>query len=483
MMEEIDKIREITEAIFRNLENRGAHLSKELKIYLVDDAGFPLMDNIFTYQELIWGDDKGIPEPLKFFEALYAACRFVIQTKATPNLIVERLDGMNNIQKHFFLVKLMGLIRTNYKDIEKDEELKSYLVYLSGIANSLRNSLSGKGQTETRQINQYQEYVRELETYINNKLNLKIYKDLTEGDNAGLYNPLNFFRLLYESLQNLQSYKYTPLTFDNNLKSINLTDKQRHYLLQHLNDLIETRIKELKGQAVSNWKKSRHFRSGPRRRHQAESQDREAEQLGICQDFIKTELDRPHEKLFDEPAQLAQEENIFNFDAVKQHLEILPDTQAKIRYLIEIKTDFRQQDAGDQFPLDFEEKCDRELFKLRRYMALDDSSKGQGNPEIKNEAVTRNSAHTLARQMIAMHFLLEYAKAKCTNKAKADFIAFLTSKDPEGIRQKLSSLYQTKEDNYPKWEEDMKYVQEHFKALKLSEIVKMIENELNSEIS
>lgn len=77
-----NKIGEITEAIFRNLENRGAHLSEELKTYFVDDEGFPLMNNIFTYQELIWGEHKDICEPLQFFGFLYASFRYALQTKS-----------------------------------------------------------------------------------------------------------------------------------------------------------------------------------------------------------------------------------------------------------------------------------------------------------------------------------------------------------------------------------------------------------------
>ena len=65
--------------------------------------------------------------------------------------------------------------------------------------------------------------------------------------------------------------------------------------------------------------------------------------------------------------------NNYDFEQVKKHLNTLPDTKAKINYLIEIKTEYLQN--KDEFEWDmgttFDEKCQLEIDKIKHQLQLD----------------------------------------------------------------------------------------------------------------
>jgi hypothetical protein len=276
----------------------------------------------------------------------------------------------------------------------------------------------------------------QLESYLTNDFHLEIYEELTDGDRVGLFEPLEFFDLLYSQYKSVKDNKTKPLTVIKTLKQLKLTDKQRHCLFYYLNALI---------QKVNS--------SG------GEGRDK---QLEICASFIEKEIYNLEEVLADEAEAQPAKENRFDFDKVKQHLETLPDTESKLKYLVEIQTEYEQEESSFfRNPFDrFSEKCELEIAKLNQLMILERPKSSQTGAE--TDSTNRNPEYTTARQVLATYFLLEYAKANCPNTAKADFIAFLTSKSRERIRQFLSGLYQSKDENYTKWEKDMKYVRKHF---------------------
>jgi hypothetical protein len=294
-----------------------------------------------------------------------------------------------------------------------------------------------------------------VESYLTNDFNLEIYESLTDGDNTGMFEPLEFFKLLYAQYEAVKASKSKPLTVVKKISQLKLTDEQRYCLLDYMSSLI--------------YKENG---SGDK------SKDK---QLGICATFIQKEIHKLEGKLFsDSKAESRLSEDRFDFDKMKLHLETLTDIKAKIKYLIEIKTEYQQQDVLTQIQGDwFDDKCDKEIKKLKKLMALDSSDKTQS--EAQGQPVNHSPEHTTARQVLAIYFLLQYTKTDCPNTAKADFIAFLTNKSRERIRQFLSGLYKSKNENYTKWEKDMRYVRAHFEALGLTEIVKMIDNELNFE--
>jgi hypothetical protein len=100
-----------------------------------------------------------------------------------------------------------------------------------------------------------------------------------------------------------------------------------------------------------------------------------------------------------------------------------------------------------------------------------------------DEAPTRNPEFTTARQVLAIHFLLEYAKTPQTDKSHvARFIEFLTGKSYKNIYDAVRNPLGTKQTGKLR-EADLRYILKFFDNLGLTEVVKMINNELNSSAS
>ncbi|MFP5265563.1 MAG: hypothetical protein ACLGJB_27050 [Blastocatellia bacterium] len=171
--------------------------------------------------------------------------------------------------------------------------------------------------------------------------------------------------------------------------------------------------------------------------------------------------------------------NEFDFYKVKQHLETLPDTKARIQYLIERKTEYEQQGIVDQPQYErFDQKCDLEIKKLEKLMALEILSESRKEPQAESEAVTRNPEFTTARQVLAIHYLLQYRQmTQATNADVARFIEFLTGKNNKNIYKRVCNPLGSRDKELT---DDLRFIRAFFEKLGLTEIVKMINNEINS---
>jgi hypothetical protein len=66
----------------------------------------------------------------------------------------------------------------------------------------------------------------------------------------------------------------------------------------------------------------------------------------------------------------------FDFSKVKIHIEALPDTKSRLQYLIDIQSAYSQQDlVDDNLSQGFGKKCQLEINRLERRMALEESDK------------------------------------------------------------------------------------------------------------
>jgi len=100
------------------------------------------------------------------------------------------------------------------------------------------------------------------------------------------------------------------------------------------------------------------------------------------------------------------------------------------------------------------------------------------NPARPEQDEIKNPEFTVARQVLAMHYLFECCQIKnIDNSKKAKFIEFLTGKNNKNIYDAIRSPLKTKEGNFRK--EDLQYIRPYFENLGLSAIVKMINNELD----
>ena len=95
----------------------------------------------------------------------------------------------------------------------------------------------------------------DIDDYMNNDFNewiyqeLTVYKDLTDIDfnllelnpeflEENLFEPLQFFNLLYESYEIINENKYKPTALKNHFLSLGLSKRKLHYLLVQVTELL-----------------------------------------------------------------------------------------------------------------------------------------------------------------------------------------------------------------------------------------------------
>jgi hypothetical protein len=286
---------------------------------------------------------------------------------------------------------------------------------------------------------------KELDDYLDNEFNLEIYEDLTEGDWQETFeSPLAFFRLLYEQFEFVKNNKSKPTKIVTTLNKLQLDEYQRYYLFYYLQELL--RREEYSDSGV---------------------QDR---RLKICLTFIEKEFDKLNEELFPEKIGKHDAENYFQFDfnLIKSHLKTLPNDAQRARYLIEAKTEFKQDDFFRRDMDNFVDKCDLELKKMSQLAVLKENE--------KRDRKTHGGSQD--QNILAMYYLLDFLKAKGTATDKANFISFLTGFNSEKCRQLLSNPTKKANVNFTAFEKDIQEVQKHFQRLGLTELVKMIDNEI-----
>ncbi|WP_157634673.1 hypothetical protein [Spirosoma panaciterrae] len=96
-----------------------------------------------------------------------------------------------------------------------------------------------------------------------------------------------------------------------------------------------------------------------------------------------------------------------------------------------------------------------------------------------DETVSHPIEHSAARQVLAMRFLLEYAKIKVNNdRAGQRLMHFFTGKSPDNLYKLWRNPYN--KDLFTAEVEDLRFVRNIFEDLGAMEIVKMISNEIDN---
>ncbi|MEI8048749.1 MAG: hypothetical protein WCI92_15310, partial [Bacteroidota bacterium] len=105
-----------------------------------------------------------------------------------------------------------------------------------------------------------------------------------------------------------------------------------------------------------------------------------------------------------------------------------------------------------------------------------------GNAEISTESISSQTKDfTTARQVLAVHYLLKYSNVKDVDKTEiARFIQFLTGKNFDNIYKRLQNPFKV---NDKALKEDLRFVRGYFERLKIQEVVKMINNEIDSYLA
>ncbi|MBI5539063.1 MAG: hypothetical protein HY951_03325 [Bacteroidia bacterium] len=96
----------------------------------------------------------------------------------------------------------------------------------------------------------------------------------------------------------------------------------------------------------------------------------------------------------------------------------------------------------------------------------------------EKETEEKYKDYTTARQVLAVHYLLQYYNVKNVDKTEiARFIQFLTGKNLDNIYKKIQNPFKVNDKSV---KDDLRFVREYFEKMGMAEVVKMINSELNS---
>jgi len=194
---------------------------------------------------------------------------------------------------------------------------------------------------------------KEIGYYFRRNFNFHKRRELTTNpDFKNLFNSRGFGILLWETREYLLLYKNNYHQLIRYFIRLGLSKEQMLYLLVNLQLTCDKGLFP--------------FLTSP------EKED----ELNVCLDFISLKCDKLAAQL---NTNIYQQCYLFDFFLVKKNLELIPAVFDRIRYLVDIKTDYHQYEnfSGLSSPSNFEKLCDNEIkryLKLLKYEKLQCSS-------------------------------------------------------------------------------------------------------------
>lgn len=197
-----------------------------------------------------------------------------------------------------------------------------------------------------------------VEAYLYNSFNINIYNELSDGFvYKGVFNPLDFFNHLYSELDffsaNILDYlkikhhfrPYSAFYFiqisgEPRFINVIINNHQRCFFVETFTQLMDT-FEGIDNEIVQN----------------------------SCQYIHQLYELVVHEEIMNAEKQ----EYKYDFINVAKHLETLTSTTEKIKYLIEIKTDYLQNNprSDEVLEISFNEKCELEIQKIQEILNLE----------------------------------------------------------------------------------------------------------------
>lgn len=298
----------------------------------------------------------------------------------------------------------------------------------------------------------------DIEEYLNNDFNLEIFEDLTENEDwQGTFEPLEFLNLLYEQFEIVNANKEKPLSVVKHLFGLKLEQTKLYYLLYYL---------------------KRHIY-----KHSGSEYEPKDKQLSIFRGFIEKEYDKLEAELYPktEPEPQSEKENKYDFQKVKQHIETLATVKDKILYLTEIKTDFLQNKSGWDLDIGtpFDRICELEIKKLNEVLKLEAHTT---TPKAK----PRLGEYSNSQLVLIFYYFFKYLgiepRVNIDIAPIAKFLHLITGKEFSNTQS--SDFYKklSKAPNHigdKSLIDDLNHIKPLFQKVKLNEIVKMIDNEID----
>ncbi len=202
-----------------------------------------------------------------------------------------------------------------------------------------------------------------IEAYLYNDFNIELYESLINREaSPGYTDPLIFFNLLFEEFnffcENSDKYLVIKKYFENKY----FLDSNDLNGINELNILLRFEILEQINILIGN-----HF-----------EETNDSNQVTMKSKKLISELfDYAKNNLFDDFIDVNDPANtIFNFDVfIVPDLERMTSTTEKIKYLIEIKTKFKQEVGLLDFGYNnFLSKCELEIDKLKELLILENTT-------------------------------------------------------------------------------------------------------------
>ena len=305
----------------------------------------------------------------------------------------------------------------------------------------------------------------DIEEYLSNDFNFEIFEDLTEnGDWQGTFVPLEFLNLLYEQFEIVNANKEKPLSVVKHLLGLKL-EQTKAYARLRLYYLL-------------------YFLIGLIYKHSDSEYEPKDKQLNICRGFIEKEYNKLKAELYPKTEPEPQPE--YDFQKVKQHIETLATVKDKIKYLIEIKTDYKQNtNDNDLFVWaykdgkTFDAKCDMEIDKLQRLFKLETATT---TPKAK----PRLGEYSNSQLVLIFYYFFKYSgiepRVNTDIAPIAKFLHLVTGKEFSNTQS--SDFYKklSKAPNHISDKsliDDLNHIKPLYQKVELNEIVKMIDNEID----
>jgi hypothetical protein len=195
-----------------------------------------------------------------------------------------------------------------------------------------------------------QNTIEEIEKHLTTLFHLNIYEELTEGKEAGLFEPLNFFKLYTEAFDIIIRDVCKPLT-----------------VLKKLRSLIDSYPLESKLYFYITLEKKME-------NHIEDNQLQDDDSIGVCLSIIYAETSKIEDeiKILSPPNQENNKSKEFNWQKVKEKISQIPDIQSQIILISDISAECEQYSLDDFIPNKekyeckiFVEKCRIEIDRLK----------------------------------------------------------------------------------------------------------------------
>ena len=316
-----------------------------------------------------------------------------------------------------------------------------------------------------------------VEDYLYNDFNIQIYEDLTENLHYTFtFDPLEFFNKFYADFDFFANNAHRYLDIKKYFNALNLTDREAVFYFSNFFKLAKKVFLE------SEYNDEVIYKS-----------------IGIIETLYNEYCEKDG-SLFKTAPPIDSDysstlEDKFDFEKVKKNISGLSEIKEKIIYLTEIVTEYKQEKGGYLEEISFgvttfTQKCELEITKLKEILALEKQTTKNPKKEIviKHEQPYKPQFGSFTQTQIIIVFYYFFKLNRLEIRTDIDvapvakFIHLLVGKEFKTIQnsdiyKKLSLAPDIKVG--AELIKDLVIIKPFFEMVQLTEIVKMIDNDIS----